>query len=235
MTQTLNGQTSTPENVTPKVRLNVAPTLALGSQPSKNATVDVTDFSYAVTGLTGGRSGYTYTATGLPTGMSISTSGVITGTPSVANTFNATITVTDANGATATSTISIVVAKGTQGAITLSLSPSSEAYNGTAYTATPTFTVTGARSTTAPTYTVAGGPTSPATNCQISGSTITASTTGVCRVTVSVAGDSNWANTVQQPLTLPSPLQLRERSLLRSPAAAPPIPVQLSRLLLVMS
>ena len=196
MTQTLNGQTSTPENVTPKVRLNVAPTLSLGSQPSKNATVDVTDFSYTVTGLTGGRSGYTYTATGLPTGMSISTSGVITGTPSVANTFNATITVADANGATATSTISIVVAKGTQGAITLSLSPSSGAYNGTAYTATPTFTVTGARSTTAPTYTVAGGPTSPATNCQISGSTITASTTGVCRVTVSVAGDSNWANTV---------------------------------------
>ena len=139
----------------------------------------------------------TFSVTGsLPGGVTLSntSTGVISGTPTTAGTFPITVTFTDSNGTSATtSSFSLVISKATQTAISSPvLSTTSKTFP---YSQTPLTveSVGGGSSSGALSITsVANG---TATGCAWDGTTLTASTSGTCTLTVSKAADDTYSAT----------------------------------------
>ena len=137
-------------------------------------------------------------ATGtLPAGLTLNgVSGVISGTPTSAGSYTGiSITATDANLQSATTSPFTVVVNQESVTATLSITPTTLASTGTAYTATLTATAafTGS-STGAVTYAASNG---SASGCSITASgntlTLTATTAGTCLITVTQAADNNYS------------------------------------------
>jgi predicted RNA-binding protein with TRAM domain len=83
----------------------------------------------------------------------------------------------------------------------------STVYNGTSYSVT--LTSTGYLGTGTITFSLASSPTSTATGCSISGTTLTATSAGVCYVTATIAADANYSTATSassaQTFTLATP------------------------------
>jgi uncharacterized repeat protein (TIGR02543 family) len=139
----------------------------------------------------------------LPAGLSLnSSSGEISGTPSAAGTYSAiSIIATDSNlQSVTTNPFTITVNQETVTA-TLSITPTTIASTGSAYTVSisPTFNATG-NSTGVVTYSVASG---TATGCSVTGTstlTLTATSAGTCLITATQAADSNYSSATTSPV-----------------------------------
>ena len=131
----------------------------------------------------------------LPAGLTLdAATGVISGTPTAGGTFAITARITDTNTTVATtSSFSFVIGKANQTAISAAvLSATSKAFP---YSQTPltVTSVTGGSSTGGLSITsVANG---SATGCAWDGTTLTASTSGTCTLTVTKAADTNYEAT----------------------------------------
>lgn len=97
------------------------------------------------------------------------------------------------SSATTATPVSITVSKANQANLVASQVTSTSTWNGTAYTAVPTFSTTGGTDNGAVTYSVTSG---TATSCSLSNSTatgtLTASTSGTCTVTATKAATTNY-------------------------------------------
>ena len=139
----------------------------------------------------------------LPAGLSLnSSSGEISGTPSAAGTYSAiSIIATDSNlQSVTTNPFTITVNQETVTA-TLSITPTTIASTGSAYTVSisPTFNATG-NSTGVVTYSVTSG---TATGCSVTGTstlTLTATSAGTCLITATQAADSNYSSAMTSPV-----------------------------------
>jgi len=154
--------------------------------------------AYSITLAKSGGSGsgtFSIASGSLPAGLTLDgATGVISGTPTAGGTFAITARITDTNTTVATtSSFSFVIGKANQAAISAPvLSATSKAFP---YSQTPltVTSVTGGSSTGGLSITsVANG---SATGCAWDGTTLTASTSGTCTLTVTKAADSNYEAT----------------------------------------
>ena len=97
------------------------------------------------------------------------------------------------SSATTATPVSITVSKANQANLVASQVTSTSTWNGTAYTAVPSFSTTGGTDNGAVTYSVTSG---TATSCTLSNSTasatLTASTSGTCTITATKAATTNY-------------------------------------------
>ena len=97
------------------------------------------------------------------------------------------------SSATTATPVSITVSKANQANLVASQVTSTSTWNGTAYTAVPSFSTTGGTDNGAVTYSVTSG---TATSCTLSDSTasatLTASTSGTCTITAKKAATTNY-------------------------------------------
>ena len=106
------------------------------------------------------------------------------------------------NSATTATPVSITVSKANQATLTASQVTSSATWNGSAFTATPSFSTIGGSDTGAVTYAVTNG---TASGCSLSNATasavLTASTAGTCTITATKAATTNYNVATSTPLT----------------------------------
>jgi hypothetical protein len=149
---------------------------------------------------------YGQTATLTPSGYSgtgartYNTSGgctvsgnTLTAGPSGTCTVSVTIAADTTYKAATSSNVTITQSKANQATFTASQATSSATWNGSAFTATPSFSTTGGSDTGAVTYGVTNG---TATGCALSNATasavLTASTAGTCTITATKAATTNY-------------------------------------------
>jgi hypothetical protein len=188
ITTTLNGVSNA--GITAASTLAVAPAIDF-TIPSTTAIQTGTTYTFTPT-LTGGLAPVVFSKTGsLPAGLSLDTTdGRIFGTPTSTTQTTFSLIATDANGSSVTKSVTMNFTAGEQSSLTISPTSDSVDFNGTAYTKTVTFSLSGrlsSNSTSNFTYTVDNS--STATSCQISGSTalvrtITAASQGTCVIKV---------------------------------------------------
>jgi hypothetical protein len=151
-----------------------------------NETATLTTSGYSGTGA------ITYSPS---TGCSVS-GNILTATGSSGNcSVSATIAADSVYAAKTSSSLSIPLSKGNQqSTMFASQVTSSATWNGTAYTAVPTFSTGGTPGTGAVTYTVANGTASGCTlsSNTLSTATLTATTSGTCTITASKAASTDY-------------------------------------------